>query len=325
LSETFKLKIDWDVKDYLSCEFHIDYEAKTAWLGQPHMYKKLLKTLGDQLDNYKYKTPGTPRYQLVKPLGPEDSLPHGEQKLYRSGVGQLLYLTKYTRPDLANVVRELTKGVQAATPGALKELKRATKFALDTSDMGLLLKPTGFLSDGTIVWEVHVFADADWGADVESRKSISGFAVFFMGCLVSWKSKQQSVVALSSAESEHYALCEAAKEIKFIVQLLASMGIEVKLPVICRVDNKAAIFMTENATTTARTRHIDIKHRFVTQLVEDGFLKIVYVMSKDNLSDGFTKNVTVDIYNSHTPVYLGKRPDPVAVNHNAEPPIEPVD
>ena len=149
--------------------------------------------------------------------------------------------------------------------------------------------------------------DADWGADTESHKSITGFAVYFMGCLVSWRSKQQSVLAISSAESEYYALCEAGKEIKFVVQLLADMNIPVRLPVVCRVDNMAAIFMAKNTSSTPKTHHIDIKYRWVSQLVEDKYLKIVFVQTANNLSDGFTKNVSAGVYDAHVPYYLAPR------------------
>ena len=116
--------------------------------------------------------------------------------------------------------------------------------------------------------------------------------------------KQQQAIALSSAESEYYTLCEAAKMIKFVVQLLMTMGIPVRLPVICRVDNKAAIFMAENATTTQRMRHIDIKHRFIVQMVTDGLIKIIYVKTEDNLADGYTKNVGPDVHEKHTGEYM---------------------
>ena len=74
-----------------------------------------------------------------------------------------------------------------------------------------------------------------------------------------WRSKAQRSVTLSSTEAEYVALSEAAKEIKFVVQLIQTMGIEVKQPVIVRVDNVGAIFMTENASTNARTRHVDTR------------------------------------------------------------------
>ena len=114
-------------------------------------------------------------------------------------------------------------------------------------------------------------------------------------------------MSLSSAESEHYALSEAAKEIKFIVQLLITMGIKVKLPVVCYVDNMGAIFMAGNNTTTGRTRHIDLRMKFVAEFVEEGFLKILFVKLAENLSDGFTKNVSADVYHSHQPSFIATK------------------
>ena len=305
LSESYKLKIEWNVQDYLSCELAINKEEGTAWIGQPHMYKKLEKTFEGMLPSQTFTTPGTPRYQLTKATD-EDCLSPEEQTLYRSGTGQLLYLQKYTRPDISNAVRELTKGMSKATSGTMKELKRVVKFVLDTKHLGLRFQPKK-MTIQVGKWTVVVYSDSDWGADVESRKSITGYAVFFMDCLVSWKSKQQSVIALSSAESEYYALTEAAKEVKFIVQLLQEMGVPVELPVVCRVDNKATIYMSENTNSSSRTRHIDIKARWITEQVEDGFVKIIYVKTKENLSDGYMKNVTTDVYEMHTPQYMGSK------------------
>jgi hypothetical protein len=93
--------------------------------------------------------------------------------------------------------------------------------------------------------------------DKDTRISVSGYVIFLLGVLISWKSKRQKLVALSSSEAEFVALTEAAKEVKCIVQILLSMGIPVKLPVICRVDNGGAIFMAENINTTSRSKHID--------------------------------------------------------------------
>ena len=136
LQKKFKLKINWEVNDYLSCEFVFDKKNGSAWIGQLHMYKKLEKTFEGLLPNRKFKVPSDPRFQVIKPEE-EEQISQVEQSLYRSGVGQLLFLIKFTRPDLANAVRELSKGVQAAGADALKELKRVVKFALDTRDMGL--------------------------------------------------------------------------------------------------------------------------------------------------------------------------------------------
>ena len=114
-----------------------------------------------------------------------------------------------------------------------------------------------------------------------------------------WKSRLQKTVSLSSTEAEYYALSEASKEIKFIVQVLLSIDIKVKLPVIVHVDNIGAIFMSENNTATSRTKHIDARYHFVREFIEDGFIKIIFVKSEDNQADIFTKNVNGDIYDKH--------------------------
>jgi hypothetical protein len=98
------------------------------------------------------------------------------------------------------------------------------------------------------------------------------------------ESKGQKSVTLSSSEAEFVALTEAAKEINCIVQILLSMGIPVKLPVICRIDNVGAIFMAENINTTSRLKHIDLKLRWLNELVVDEkLLKIVFVKSEENI------------------------------------------
>ena len=128
-----------------------------------------------------------------------------------------------------------------------------------------------------------------------------------MGAPILWRSKAQGSVALSSTEAEFYALSEAAKEIKFIVQVLISMGIPVKLPVIVRVDNVGAIFMSENVSTSSRTKHVDTRYHFVREFVEEGFVKIIFVRSEDNISDPFTKNTPGSIYEKHTVEFVAQK------------------
>jgi Flp pilus assembly protein TadG len=78
-------------------------------------------------------------------------------------------------------------------------------------------------------------------------------------------------------------------------ELLTSMGIKVKLPIICCVDNIGAIFMAENVTATSKSKHIDTKAKFVAQFIQNSFLKIIFVKTKENTSDIFTKNVNSEI------------------------------
>ena len=92
------------------------------------------------------------------------------------------------------------------------------------------------------------------------------------------------------------ALSEAAKDIKFVYQLLQSIGMNVKLPIIVCVDNVGAIFMSKNTSTSGRTKHVDIRYWYINEMIIDGFLKIVFVKTKENLADIFTKNVTSEVY-----------------------------
>jgi len=221
-----------------------------------------------------------------------------DQKLYHSAVGTLLYLLKYSRHCLVNPLCKLSKALDGTSQGTFKELKHIIKFVLNMADYGLKIKsikkPVGE------AWTMMVFFDSDYAGDTETRISVTGFCVFLMGVPISWKSRAQRSVTLSSSEAEFVALSEAAKEIKFIVQVLLSIGIEVALPVIVCMDNIGAIFMVENVSTSPRTKHIDVRYHFVQEFIEDGFIKIIFIQTGDNKADVFTKNIVGELYNKHT-------------------------
>ena len=101
------------------------------------------------------------------------------------------------------------------------------------------------------------------------------------------------------------ALSEAAKEIKFVYYILESLGIAVKLPIVVRVDKVGAIFMAENVSTSIRTRHVDTRYHFVREMIEDGFIRIIFVRTVDNDADLFPKNVNRETYEKHVVKFLG--------------------
>ena len=208
----------------------------------------------------------------------------------------LLYLVKYSRPDIANCVRELSKVLDSATGEAYNEMLRVIKFVLDTHDLGLRMIPT---EGRDLPWVLVLYCDSDYAGDPDSRKSVSGYILFVRGVPVAWRSKAQCSVTLSSSEAEWISLSEAVKEIMFVLQLLGAMKIKVQLPVTVLVDNVGAIFMSSNVTTSSRTKHVDIRTKYVRQYVEDGIVKIVFVRSESNRSDIMTKNVQGDLFDKH--------------------------
>ena len=206
---------------------------------------------------------------------------------------------------MANAIRELTKCVSDPSPAAYKEMLRVIKFTVDTADYGLKIHPT-HISEG-MEWKLLLYSDSDWAGDKDDRKSISGHILYVNGVPVTWSSRGQKTVALSSAEAEYIAASEAVREVLFVVQMLDFMKIRVEMPVTVRVDNMGAIFMLENKSSNKRTRHVDVRYRFVTDLIEKKVIEVVFVPTKENLSDGFTKNVNRDTYQAHTPNYVRPR------------------
>ena len=128
------------------------------------------------------------------------------------------------------------------------------------------------------------------------------------GALISWKSKSGKSVTLSLTEAEYFACSEAAKEVMFIKNVLETMGIEVKLPMIIKVDNTGAIYLANNYTAGQRTKHIDIRVHYVREYIHDGIIKIEFVRSENNDADILTKNTTEELFKFHSEKNVVKIP-----------------
>ena len=292
------LKVENELTDYLSCKIKFTGDNTRAWLGQPHLIANLEKKFGDKVKNLRvYKTPGTPGVHQVRELDAKLAIGKKEQTEFRSGVGMLLYLVKHSRPDIANSVRELSKVLDGSTSHSFKEMLRVIKYVLDTKNLGLKIFPN---LDNNEQWELTCYTDSDYAGDPETRRSVSGYILYVKNVPVCWCSKAQRAVTLSSSEAEWYALSEATKEIIFVLQLLESIHIKVRLPIIVRVDNVGAIFLSGNINTASRSKHIDIRTNYVNEYVEDGVLKIVFVKSADNTSDMMTKNLGGELHVKHS-------------------------
>ena len=291
IKKFFTLKVEKDPQDYLGCEMRFDSDLKNGWLGQPTIIKSLKSKFGNLTQKLKnYRTPGTPGFTVIR-SELQDVIEDDLQKLYRTGVGTLLYLVKHSQPDIANPVRELTK----ATMVHWRELLRIIKFILDTEELGLKLKPETTKNG---VWYVRALSDSDYATDKNTY--LTGFVVYFMGVPVAWRSRGQKAVTLSTSEAELVACSEVVKEVKFVLQVLQSLKFNVKLPITVLVDNIGAIFMTENVTTSDRTKHIDVRYHIVREYVEEGIVKIIFVRSAENDADLWTKNVTGELYETHS-------------------------
>jgi hypothetical protein len=214
----------------------------------------------------------------------------------RSGVGMLLYLVKHSRYDISTSVRELSQVADGATMDHWKKLLHNIKFVITTEYLALKLKPDTTQS----FFEMEGITDSEFGADQDTRISVFGYEVYFCKALVAWKSRASRSVTLSSTEAEYVALSEVTKEIIFVKQVLETMGIILRLPILVKVDNVGAIYLSNNFSLGQRTKHIDIRRHFVREFVEDGILKTIFVRSEDNSSDIHTKNTSEETFIKHS-------------------------
>jgi hypothetical protein len=119
----------------------------------------------------------------------------------------LLYLVKHSRPDMANAVRELAKVLDGATPAHWKAMLRVIKYVIDTKMLALKLKPN-FSKNNKI--HIEAYSDSEFAGDIETRASVYGFVIFVCGAPVSWKSRSNKRLTLSSTEAEYYGASETA-------------------------------------------------------------------------------------------------------------------
>ena len=135
-----------------------------------------------------------------------------------------------------------------------------------------------------------MFCDADWAGDRDDRRSTSGGVVLLNGDAVIWHAKKQSVVAHSTAEAEYIAMSYAVQEAKWLANLLSEIGARVHLPVDLYSDNQAAIAVSSgDRVSHSRTRHIDLRHHYVRELVESGWLRVAWVSTSEQMADVCTK------------------------------------
>ena len=177
-------------------------------------------------------------------------------------------------------------------PVHMKEMYKLIRFVLATKDLGLKFE----LMKNIKKRALKALSDSDFASDKETRISIFGYIIYFCGIPIAWRSKGMKSVVLSTTEAEYMALSEVVKELQFTVQLLQTMNVEVELPITVHVDNVGAIQLSNNQTTSDRTKHIDIRTSFVKEYQEDGKIIIKFVKSEDNEADIFTKHTTNVIF-----------------------------
>jgi len=165
------------------------------------------------------------------------------------------------------------------------------RYLKGTIDLGIVFsrKPLQATSSRP---ELYGYSDADWGADLITHKSVSGYVFIYANGPISWMSKQQSVVAVSSTESELYALSEATKQALFLCKFSDVLNLS-KKPMLLLCDNKSTIAIVSNPLFAAHSRmkHIDIRLHHVHDTNKQGLITISHEPTETMLADFLTKTV----------------------------------
>ena len=138
------------------------------------------------------------------------------------------------------------------------------------------------------MWIFNCYVDASHASDIDTRRSITGYIFFISGGPVSWQSRMQTSVALSSMEAEYMAASAATQEALWQARLLLQLGMRVDLPITLYEDNKSAIMFADHPGDHRTTKHIDTKINFAREAQTNGFIKLVYVPTAEQLADGMT-------------------------------------
>jgi hypothetical protein len=194
-----------------------------------------------------------------------------------------MYAMLGTRPDLCLSISLLSRFQNCASNLLHNLLKRLLRYVKGTLKLKLIYKRNH-------VGRIIGYADADWGGDTTDRKSTSGFCFFVNGCIVSWGSKKQSTVALSSTEAEYISLSLCVSEACFLVNMLRELNYfcEKRKAVIFE-DNQSTIRCCNSLEQIKRIKHLDIKFHFIKEKIRDGTVEIRYINTREQVADILTK------------------------------------
>jgi len=200
---------------------------------------------------------------------------------YRKLVGKLMYLT-FTRPDITYAVHKLCQFTSAPRAPHLQAVYKIIYYLKGTVGQGLFYS-------ANVDLKLSAFAYSDFSSCLDSRKSTTGYCMFLGTSLVSWKSKKQEVVSMSSAEAEYRAMSMATREIMWLRYLLEDLWIDVSEASVLYCDNTAALHIAKNLVFHERTKHIERDCHHIREKIILGLIRTLHVRTENQLAVILTK------------------------------------
>ena len=210
-----------------------------------------------------------------------------DESFYKQ-IGSLMYLTS-TRPDLVYSVSLISRYMARPTNLHLQAAKRILRYLKGTVDYGIMYKK-GSLND------LVAYTDNDYAGDLNDRKSTSGYIFLLSSGAVSWISKKQPIVTLSTTEAEFVAAAGCASQVVWMRRVLHQLGHTQKKSTIVMCDNNYMIKLSKNPVMHGRSKHIDVRFHFLRELTNDGIIELIHCGIEEQTVDVMTKPLKLESF-----------------------------
>ncbi|KAE8192250.1 hypothetical protein A4X06_0g6265 [Tilletia controversa] len=279
----YKITDNGGLSHILGMRVDHDPRTRTAKLGQTAYIDFLVR---------KYKMESetalpTPMTDASRQLGPNLSGQASKSEVhdFAALIGCLLWLAQGTRPDIAFPVGYLARFMSNPSPAHFLAAKRILRYLKGTRTKGLHFT-------GTEKAAISGWSDSDHATDHSTRRSVSAYIFRVFGNMVTWRSKLQATVSVSSTEAEYIALSEASREAKWLRSVLTELGIKLRRATDILTDNKGAEAISKDPGQHGKTKHIEVHHHLVRKLQEMKEVLVGRVHTDSNPADMLTKVMT---------------------------------
>ncbi|RVW39236.1 Retrovirus-related Pol polyprotein from transposon TNT 1-94 [Vitis vinifera] len=283
LATEFEMKNLGGLKYFLGIE--VTRSKQGIFLSQRKYVLDLLSEVG-LLDCKPAETPIVQNHKLGEY---SDHLPTNKER-YQRLVGKLIYLS-HTRPDIAYVVSIVSQFMYCPSEDHMDAVIQILHYLKSSPGKGLMLSKNNHLN-------IEGYTDADWAGNISDRKSTSGYFTFIGGNLVTWRSKKQKVVALSSADAEFRGMVKGICELIWLKRLLTEIGFAPSSEMDLFCNNKAAIDIAHNPVQYDRTKQVEVDRNFIKQNLEKKVIRFPFGQSEDQLADILIKAISSKVFYS---------------------------
>lgn len=281
LREHFDMTVE-TINHFIGIKISRNRLNRSITLSQEPFIHRILKRFG--MTNCNPKVVPADQYTNLSEvsLGRDDD--DFDQSVYREAVGCVMYVMVCTRPDIAFAVSQVAQFNHQPKPAHWTAVRRILSYLKGTAAFGVT-----YHANVDAPHTLLAYSDSDYAGDTSSRRSTSGYLLLLNGGPISWASRRQQCVSLSTTEAEYVAMCETSKEVTWMRRLLDSIGSPQAQPTILLCDNQGAMKLVANQEFHRRTKHIDVRYHYIRLQFQEGTIQPQYVGTKEQLADLLTK------------------------------------